>query len=118
MISKMIGAALVALLFTGPMAFEAFAQSSGGTTSETTAPAKPKPPVKAHAAAKAKPKAMPEESASTAGLDYPPCSRAVKDHCIQLWQRNLAKAYPQCSSVKGADRRAACIEDAYKQTKS
>jgi hypothetical protein len=48
-------------------------------------------------------------------LDYPPCSKTVKDQCIQLWQKNLVKAYPECAKVKGATNKAACIETAYKK---
>ncbi|MFI4988960.1 MAG: hypothetical protein ACHQF3_16155 [Alphaproteobacteria bacterium] len=115
MISKMIGVALVALLLTGPVAIEATAQASGDQQNQTTAP-KPKAAVKARTPAKTT--AAPEQSTSAAGMEYPPCSKNVKDQCIQLWQRNLSKAYPQCAGVKGADRRAACIEEAFKQTKS
>ncbi|HKO09775.1 MAG TPA: hypothetical protein VJ487_18880 [Alphaproteobacteria bacterium] len=113
MIRKMIGIALVSLLFAGPLAFAASAQSTSDQPGQPAAPAKPKAAVKSHAAAK--PKAAPEESAPVTGLDYPPCSKTVKDQCIQLWQRNLSQAYPQCAKVKGATSRAACIENAYKQ---
>jgi len=113
MIRKMIGTALVSLLFAGALAFEASAQSSSAQPAQTEAPAQPKAAVKSHAAAKAK--AAPEESAPVTGLDYPPCSKTVRDQCIQLWQRNLSQVYPQCAKIKGATSRAACIENAYKQ---
>ena len=116
MIRSLIGVALVTLLFAGPAALDASAQSTSGQPNASTAPAKPAAPAKAHMAAKHK--AAPEESTAATGLEYPPCSRTVKDQCIQLWQRNLSKAYPQCSKVKGSASKAACIEDAYKQQKS
>jgi hypothetical protein len=112
MIRKVIGTALVTLLFAGPLAFDASAQSSTTQPAQSEAPAKAKAAVKSRAA---KAKAAPEESAPVTGLDYPPCSKTVKDQCIQLWQKNLSQVYPQCAKVKGATSRAACIENAYKQ---
>jgi hypothetical protein len=57
------------------------------------------------------------ETAPVGNLDYPPCSKTVKDRCIQLWQPGLAKTYPQCNAIKGLGARAACIETAYKEIK-
>lgn len=116
MIRSMIGVALVTLLFAGPAALTASAQSASGQPGASTAPATSTAPAKPHMAAKHK--AAPEESAPVTGLDYPPCSRTVRDQCIQLWQRNLSTAYPQCSKVRDTVSRASCIEDAYKQRKS
>lgn len=143
MIGKVIGIALAALLLAGPSAFEAAAQSSGNQPAAPAAPAAPKAasgdqpaapaaakpaaPVKPKAAAAAKtpakpktaaaPKAPAEPSAAAAALEYPPCSKTVRDRCIQLWQADLGKAYPQCIKLKGPAERAACIEDAFKQAK-
>lgn len=141
MVSKLIGVALVTLLFAGAAALDASAQTSGTQPSQQAAPAQPSPPAaaaqpsppaaadqtkpaaKTHAAAKHKPRHVveeepaKEEQAPVAGMAYPPCSKTVKDQCIQLWQRNLSSAYPQCAKIKGSAARAACIEDAYKQTK-
>jgi len=114
MIRTMIGVALVTLLFAGPAALDASAQATSTQPSATATPAKT--PAKSHMAAKKK--AEPEASATAVGLAYPPCSRTVKDQCIQLWQRNLSTVYPQCAKIKSTVSRAACIEDAYKQQKS
>ena len=133
MVKNLIGVALVTLLFAGAAALEASAQSTGtppaqapvmAPSSQPAAAEPTAPAAKTHAAAKhrarpvAKKEAPAEEApAPVAGLAYPPCSRTVKDQCIQLWQRNLSGVYPQCSKVKGTEARAACIEDAYKQSK-
>ena len=116
MIRSMIGVALVTLLFAGPAALDASAQSASGQPGGATAPAQSAAPVKSPTAARHR--AAAEEGPQPTGLEYPPCSRTLRDQCIQLWQTNLSKVYPQCSRLRGSASRAACIEDAYKQQKS
>ena len=51
------------------------------------------------------------------GLEYPVCDRTHSDQCLQLGQnasvdRQLMKAYPQCSKMKGKLERGTCINNA------
>ncbi|HUC60738.1 MAG TPA: hypothetical protein VMF53_02150 [Alphaproteobacteria bacterium] len=123
MFRKLVGAVAACVLVLGLGAAVARAQQAPG--GETPAPViKPVPALhkpmekKPEATSAAKPEAMEKAApAKVADLQYPPCSKSVKDRCIQLWQRDLAKTYPQCAKIKGADARAACIETAYKQDK-
>ena len=111
MIRRMLGLALAALLFAAPAWYEAAAQTA---TDQPAAPAQPAKPAAKAKTVKAKPKAEPAATTSASSLAYPPCSKTVKDSCIQLWQRDLGKLYPQCSKVKNSIDRAACIEGAAK----
>jgi hypothetical protein len=122
--SKAIGAALAAILLAGLCSTEARAQSAPATPSATGSAESPAPVIKPvpklhQAMPKATPQAVPAKAASApvGNLDYPPCSKTVTDRCIQLWQPDLAKTYPQCAKVKGQSARAACIETAYKETR-
>jgi hypothetical protein len=132
MIRKAIRTLGAAILVMGLMGTAAQAQQ---TSSDSQAPAPVIKPVPALHTSKpmaskpmaskpmaSKPMAEPKaeeksELAATASLDYPPCSKTVKDRCIQLWQPDLAKAYPKCAKVKASAARAACIESAYQQDK-
>ena len=117
MIRKAIGVVGAAILVAGLMGAAAHAQQTPSDGQTPAAVIKPVPALhtqKPAAAPKAEEKAMPAETAS---LDYPPCSKTVKDRCIQLWQPDLSKSYPQCAKIKGSNARAACIESAYQQGK-
>lgn len=119
MLRKAVGATLAALLFTGSCAAPALSQTTGNPASQPAVPAASKAAAKARPV---KPKAVAQPTAAgapagTADLEYPPCSKTVKDHCIQLWQRSLGKAYPQCVTLKNGEAKAACIEAAFKRAK-
>jgi hypothetical protein len=117
MIRKAIGVFGAAILVAGLLGAAARAQQTPSDGQTPAAVIKPVPALhqpKPITIRKAEEKSAPAETAS---LDYPPCSKTVKDRCIQLWQPNLAKTYPQCAKVKGSTARAACIESAYQQDK-
>jgi hypothetical protein len=86
MSSKAIGALAAAVVLSGGLAIAAPGSGAAGKPQAATA------------------------------LAYPPCSKTVTDHCIQLWQPSLRKAYPACAKIRPAGERAACIEKAFATT--
>lgn len=117
MIGRVIGAALLALLLAGPASSDAGAQTANSQENQPAAAPKAKAPAKAAAKSKTRAKkktksAMTEPLPKTdvSALKYPPCSRTVTDQCIQIHQRGIDKAYPQCAKIKNSVDKAACIE--------
>ena len=104
----LVAALAVSLLVAGPLAASASAEDA-----QTTAP---KTHLHKKHAAKAKPEAAAPAAMATGDLPYPPCSRSLRDKCIELNQRDLNRAFPSCARSAGVQK-AACIETAFKEQK-
>ncbi len=59
---------------------------------------------------------QPAASPRAASESWPPCSKTVRDRCIEVNKR-LNQAYPACAGIKNRDEKASCVETAYKEKK-
>jgi hypothetical protein len=62
-----------------------------------------------------------DADASASNLTYPPCSKSLKDKCIELgYRKQLDQAtnreYPKCAQIQDVSQKARCIESGFKQS--
>jgi hypothetical protein len=91
MVKTLLGAVFATSLLAGSLAFAAGAQGTATTP-------------------------QPAASPQAASENWPPCSKTVRDRCIEVNKR-LNEAYPACAKIKNRDEKANCVETAFKEKK-